>query len=263
MPVATWQAYVVNLASADARWRAVLGRLVAAGIPFERIEAVRGRDLPVPYADFDEAWHRRLTGRRPVPAEIGCYLSHVKAIEAFLRTDHAHGLFLEDDAVFTPRLVGTIEAALRRAAAWDVLRLQTVNRDRVIRAVALGGGEFLGVNLTRSKGSAAYMLNRRAAETFLRRLLPMRLAWDIAFDLEYLWGLRAVAVTPYPVVADAEAPTQIQIGIHSCKYGPARYLTVFPFRAAVEAARVTCRSLLLARLLLRPPAGPAADPAAA
>ena len=42
----------------------------------------------------------------------------------------------------------------------------------------------------------------------------MRLAWDIAFDLEYLHGLTALAITPFPVVADERMPTQIQVGIN-------------------------------------------------
>ena len=91
------------------------------------------------------------------------------------------------------------------------------------------------------------MINRKAAATFRRRLLPMRLAWDIAFDLEYLWGLKALAVAPYPVVPDEGAPTQIQNDINSFKLPSTRYLTVFPYRAAVESARVAMRSLLYAR----------------
>lgn len=253
MPAPAWQAYVINLASAVDRWRDMQARLHEAGVPFERIDAVRGRDLPQPYPDFDEPGHRRRTGRRPIPAEIGCYLSHLKAIDAFLETGHSHGLVLEDDAIFAPGFVAIVAAALARADAWDVLRLQTVNRDRVVRVWALDSRYSLGVNLTRSKGAAAYMLSRRAAEVFRRRLRPMRLAYDIAFDLEYLWGLRAVAITPYPVTADETAPTQIQLNINASKEGAGRYLTVFPFRAAVETARVACRLPLLARLRLRGP----------
>lgn len=193
-----------------------------------------------------------MTGRRPIPPEIGCYLSHIKAIDAFLKTNHTHGLFLEDDAIFSEDLTATIEEALRHADLWDVLRLSTVNTDRVIPVIRLPiSGASLGVNLLRSKGAAAYMLSRRAAETFRRHLLPMRLAYDLAFDLEYLWGLRSLAVTPYPVVADAAVPTQIQINIPSYKYGLRRYVTVFPLRAAVETARVVCRLTLLGRLCLQ------------
>jgi glycosyl transferase family 25 len=252
MPASRWQAYLINLASAEDRLRNMQARLRVAGIPYERIEAIRGRDLPEPYPNFDEPGHRKRTGRRPIPAEIGCYLSHLEAIDAFLATDHPHGLILEDDAVFAPDFVAVVEAALEHAGSWDVLRLQTVNRNRVVPARALGHGYALGVNLTRSKGAAAYMLSRRAAEVFRRRLRPMQMAYDIAFDIEYFWGLRAVAITPYPVTADADAPTQIQVNINAYKAGLHRYLTVFPFRAAVETARVACRLPLLARLVMGP-----------
>lgn len=246
-----WQAYVLNLADATDRWQSMEQRLMRAGIPYERVEAIRGRELPVPYADFDEMGHRLCTGRRPIPPEIGCYLSHIKAIDRFLETDQSHALFLEDDAVFDETLPQTIAAALQHADAWDMLRLQTVSRDRVVPLIAIGPSHSLGVNLTRSKGSAGYMLSRRAAARFRQRLLPMRMAYDIAFDIEFFWGLRAVAVTPYPIVADEAAVTQIQMNINSYKYGSSRYLTVFPFRAVVEGGRFFARLTLLVRLLVR------------
>jgi len=245
----SWQAYVVNLASAHQRWASMQARLDDAAISYVRVDAIRGAALPVPFPRFDEARHRRMTGRRPIPAEIGCYLSHIKAIETFLQTDHTHGLFLEDDAVFAADFPAVVDESLQHERCWDVLRLSTVNTDRVIQVLRLDSRSWLGVNLLRSKGAAAYMLNRRAADTFVRRLVPMRLAYDLAFDLEYLWGLRAVAVTPYPVVADPAAPTQIQIDVPSYKYGASRYLTVFPYRAAIETSRLFCRLTLLGRLL--------------
>lgn len=247
----SWQAYVINLATAQDRWQSMQSKLNQAQIPFIRIEAIRGLDLSEPYSNFDRLGHRLRTGRRPIPPEIGCYLSHLKAIDAFLESKQTHGLIVEDDAIFAPEFMATVQEALALSEAWDVLRLQTVNRNRVIPACPIDSNHSLGVNLTRSKGAAAYMLNRRAAEVFQRRLRPMRLACDIAFDLEYLWGLRAVAITPYPVIADRAAPTQIQMNINAYKEGATRYLTVFPFRVAVETARVACRLPLLLCLLLR------------
>lgn len=248
----SWQAYVINLASAQRRWSSMQSRLDAAAIAYERVDAIRGKDLPLPFPDFDEVWHRRMTGRRPIPAEIGCYLSHIKAIEMFFQTEHTHGLFLEDDAVFSGKLGTVVEEALQYESLWDVLRLSTVNSDRVIPLIRLNASSRLGVSPLRSKGAAAYMLNRRAAAKFCQKLLPMRMAYDIAFDLEFLWGLRAMAVTPYPVVPDAAAPTQIQVAINSYKYGPGRYLTVFPVRVALETSRLFCRLGLIGRLLAQP-----------
>jgi len=253
-----YHSYVINLPSARERMEKMQGRLDAIGLPFTRIVGVNGRELQLPIPEFDEPRHRLMTGRRPIPAEIGCYLSHIKAIDAFLAADapQTHALIFEDDAIFGADLPPLLEAALAHGDCWDVLRLSTVGRDRVVPVIALDAKSSLGVILTRCKGAAAYMVNRRAAAAFRRRLLPMRLAWDIAFDLEFLQGLRAAAITPFPVIADDRMPTQIQVAINSYKLPYWRYATVFPYRAAVETARVAMRSLLFARLLAgrrRPP----------
>lgn len=255
-----YKTYLINLPTARTRLAQMEHVLAAAGMPFTRIDAVNGRELPLPCPEFHELAHRLMTGRRPIPAEIGCYLSHMKAIDAFLASDAEHALILEDDARFDASLPSLITKALAHGHLWDVLRLSTVNTDRAVPVVALGGDAWLGVNLTRSKGAAAYMLNRRAAEAFRRRLLPMRLAYDIAFDVEFFFGLKALAVTPCPVVADETSPTQIQVGIQSFKLPRWRYATVLPFRIAVETTRVMMRSLLTVRTAVAHAAG---HPAAA
>lgn len=248
-----YHSYVINLPRARDRWEKIEARLRSAGLDYTRIVGVNGRELALPIPEFDEVRHRLSTGRRPIPAEIGCYLSHIKAIDAFLASDAActHAMIFEDDAIFGEELPAIVDAALEYADSWDVLRLSTVGHDRVVRAIPLRGGSFLGVNLTRCKGAAGYMLNRKAALTFRRRLVPMWLAWDIAFDLEYFWGLRALAVTPFPVVPDERAPTQIQNDINSFKLPGTRYFTVFPYRAGIESARFAMRSLLYARTYAR------------
>jgi glycosyl transferase family 25 len=243
----TLHTYLINLPRAGERLRQMQAVLDAAGLPFTRIEAIDGRAFPLPCPEFHELSHRLMTGRRPIPAEIGCYLSHMKAINAFLASTADYALILEDDARFAPTLPSLLAKAVARGRLWDVLRLQTVNTDRAVPVVRLDATASLGVSFTRSKGAAAYVLNRRAAAAFRRYLLPMRLAYDIAFDLEYLVGLKALAVTPCPVVADEGSPTQIQFGSAQYKLPRWRYLTVFPFRAVIEVLRVVMRSVLFVR----------------
>jgi len=244
-----YHSYVINLPNARDRWEKIQARLIAAGLGHTRIEAINGRELQLPIPEFDEFWHRLMTGRRPIPAEIGCYLSHIKALDAFLAAEATctHALIFEDDAIFSDELPAIVDAALRHADLWDVLRLSTVGHDRVLRAISLRGRSFLGVNVTRCKGAAGYVVNRKAAATFRRKLVPMQLAWDIAFDIEYFWGLKALAVTPFPVVPDERLPTQIQNDINSFKLPATRYLTVFPYRAAIETCRFLMRSFLYMR----------------
>ncbi|REJ68849.1 MAG: hypothetical protein DWQ31_06575 [Planctomycetota bacterium] len=247
------QAYVINLAPAEDRWEQVRARLDAVGMRYTRIDAVNGRALNLPLVDFDEAGHRRRTGRRPIKPEIGCYLSHLRAILEFLDTRDEYGLILEDDALLGPEAIEAIDDALAYRDQWDILRLSSVNRDRYWPAIKLSGGRHLGVSLTRSKGASAYVINRRAAKTWVRELLPMRLAWDIAFDLEFFQGLKAMGVTPLPVRQDARFETHIQKEINTHKLPRTRYFTVFPFRTVYETKRFLSRGLQLLRLRLWPP----------
>lgn len=94
--------------------------------------------------------------------------------------------------------------------------------------------------LTREKGTGAYIINRAAAEWFCR-LLPMRLSWDIAFDLEHLAGLRATFVIPVPVSQCEETVSQIQAGVRGAKLPRWRYVTVLPYRTWLEVSRVCVR----------------------
>lgn len=158
------------------------------------------------------------------------------------------GLILEDDAIFDATLPSVIQEAIGWSEHWHMLRLSSVNTDRTMPILPLAGNRYLGITLYRSKGAAAYVLTRRAAEPFVCKLLPMKLAYDLAFDQEYLYGLKAVVVTPYPVRQDRELKTQIQVNINRHKLPFSRYMPVFPYRVGGETRRVIRRFAHAAQL---------------
>ncbi len=245
----TWSAYVINLARAPERWRHVSSQLAAASIPFQRIEAIDGKALSLPVAGFSPRSYALLHGRYANLFEVACYQSHLAAMAAFLASGDEHALILEDDVTVSADLAAIVGAARGHAGSWDILRLSTVNRGRWFPVIDIGGGASLGVAMTREKGAGGYMVNRRAAETFARRLVPMRLAYDIAFDLEYFYGLRALAVLPVPIRQKTGFKSQIQADV--AKLPSWRYFTVFPYRAALESSRFVCRGALYAWLRLK------------
>lgn len=238
--------YLTNMDDAELRLAAMRAKIEVAGLPFTRISGVNGRALKFPVPEFDERGYRLLHGRRTSPAEIGCYLSHIACARAFLDTDADLALILEDDVSFEDDFLSALDRAAGQRDLWNILRLTTVNRGRKFRVRDLGQGRWLGIALTREKGAGAYVIDRRAARWFIDDLLPMRLAFDIAFDLEYLDGLRAVFVDPLPASQISDHPTQIQLGRRRYKLSRWRYLTVLPYRAWLEIARVACRGWRLA-----------------
>ena len=242
--------YLINLERAMDRRVVMASRLQAIGLEHEIVRAVDGKLLQLPVPEFSERSFKILHGRRIIPAEVGCYLSHVECAKRFLQSDADHALILEDDVSFTPDFVEAIDLACAQGRHWDVLRLTTVNREGGVKFKTLSATRSLAIALTRKKGAGAYIVNRRAAAWMVRKLVPMRLSYDIAFDLEYLSGLKACFVLPQPASQVSEMQTQIQININAYKLPRYRYFTVLPYRAFLETARVLVRgfNLGLARL---------------
>lgn len=238
--------YLINLDGAERRREAMLAKLAAIGLSARRIEAVDGRKLAFPSPDFCALSYGILHGRRTSPPEIGCYLSHVECARAFIDSDADFALILEDDVIFADDFLRTIDQAICHARNWDILRLTTVNDGRKFPFRTLSSTRQLAISLTREKGAGAYIINRKAGHWISVKLLPMRLAYDIAFDLEFLAGLKAAFVHPLCATQDADNDSQIQCNIRAYRLPRWRYLTVLPYRAYLEIMRFLCRSALLA-----------------
>ncbi|MCM5552512.1 glycosyltransferase family 25 protein [Pleomorphomonas sp. NRK KF1] len=244
--------YLINLERAVDRRALMADRLEAAGLEHEIVNAVDGKRLQFPIPEFSELSFKLLHGRRIIPAEVGCYLSHIECAKQFLKSGSDYALILEDDVSFADDFVEAIDLACVQGRHWDILRLTTVNREGGVKFKPLSATRSLAVALTRKKGAGAYVVNRRAAAWMVEKLMPMRLSYDIAFDLEYLSGLKACFVLPQPASQLTEMETQIQVNINSYKLPRYRYFTVLPYRAFLETARVLVRGFNLGRALLRP-----------
>ena len=239
--------FVINLDRAEDRLMSVKGKLSYFGIAFQRISAVDGCKLAFPRPDYDEKRYRLLHGKRTNPAEVGCYLSHIECARRFLESGAEHALILEDDLEFPADFCELLLASLDARDRWDILRLSTVNTGRKYSFQRITTQRSLAISLTREKGSGAYIINRRAAKWLVGRMVPMSLPYDIAFDLEYLAGLRSAFVTPVPINQCTDFPTQVQQGRRSYRIAGWRRLPVFLFRAGIETSRFFTRSLRLLR----------------
>ncbi|MEM7240640.1 MAG: glycosyltransferase family 25 protein [Pseudomonadota bacterium] len=90
--------FVINLKDSDVRLQSAKEQLTAVNLDFQRIEAVDGRNrLSTDFANYDSDAAVKFFGRDLKSGEIGCYLSHVKAAQAFLDSGAELGLVFEDD----------------------------------------------------------------------------------------------------------------------------------------------------------------------
>ncbi len=212
-------------------------------IRFVRQTGVDGKKLSYPHPQFSDWSYKYLHGRLWSAKELGCYLSHIECLRSFLASDFSYALILEDDLQIDPNLLHLLNESLKYSKDWDMLRLSSVNKGRWWPTIPLTDKHSLAVCLTREKGAGGYFVNRKAAKKMIRWLLPMRLAWDIAFDLEWLMGFKTLGVAPLPIRQNDGFESQIQHSVLNTKLrGNAKYFTVLPFRCVLEVMRVLYRS---------------------
>jgi glycosyl transferase family 25 len=203
---------VINLDRSPDRLQRIAGRLKALGMTWERLAASDGRllDLNDP-ALVDHAEFGRRHGKHPLAGELGCYLSHVRAIRRLLESKADVSLILEDDAQLLDSLPGVVSGLMQCCADWDLVKLSGVHRGHPKRLRSLGDQHDLVVMLTRCTTSGAYMINRHAAQILADRLLPMRIPFDHEFDRGWHWGLKVRYAKPYPVEHDQTVASTINV----------------------------------------------------
>ena len=242
------QVFVINLDHAKDRWQNIERQFIEKDFLPQRVSAIFGDDIKEkPVEGYLEDSYRRRHGKRTNLREVGCYRSHIKVLRQFLASNEPHALVAEDDIQIKGDLKHVVNQAVMHEQQWDLLRLSGLHKGTPIGIVDLNGSYQLSVNLSRQTGSGAYLINRMAASKIVDQLATMRLPYDHAFDREWCHGYRALSVTPYPITQNDRYPSQIYF---EGKYGPMRYLTVFPYRAVNETLRVVHRLGQVARTRL-------------
>ena len=236
------QILVINLDRSVDRLTRIDGALGALGLPFSRVPAVDGRQLSEAERSqaIDEAAYRRRHGMSSLPGEIGCYLSHVKAIRQFLQGDARAALILEDDVQPDTALPAVLQALLECPTHWDMVKVSGVHSGTPVRVRPLTPDHWLAVMLSRCTGSSAYVINRQAAAVYLQRLLPMTLPYDHVYDQGWRFGLQVRLVTPRVARHDQQVATTIVATApgQSRKFHWTRRLPAFAYRLGNEWRRV-------------------------
>lgn len=232
--------FVINLNQDIERMRSVACNLTALGLSYVRVPAVLGKEVP----DWEKLVDAKLYSDRnrnimPRPGEVGCYLSHLKAMEAFLRTDAPWCVILEDDVEVLPACVPAM-VALGEKNDWDLAKLFYYHSGMPVRTRVLTPTHHLVVHLTRTTSSAAYAVNRLAARTLLESMLPISEQVDHALERPWETGLRIRGIRPMPITLTHHAKKS-SIGYADRKISRRisiiRGLMLFKSRTAKESRR--------------------------
>ncbi len=233
--------YYLNLDRSSARRAHIEKQLKIHQLKGQRIVAIDGNQLAEDLPSVDRQAYLRKHGRHVRPGEIGCYLSHLKAVEEFLKSEAEHAVILEDDAVLSPSYPEVVAALLSDdlVQRWDMVKLQCLRSQVPWKLTPLTTEAYLGVAALRATGTTAYMVNRYAANRLLERMLPMVVPYDHACDRAVHLGFRVRAAYPYPVTFYNEGESASTIETEISRRGThLQRMTTQLWRAETEICRV-------------------------
>lgn len=231
--------YVINLDKDIERMASIKKNIHSFGLNFIRIPAILGKSVPDWKQLVDEKLYSA-RNRRTMPrlGEVGCYLSHLKAMETFLLTNEPWCVILEDDTEVLPDFLKVLEK-LNTRKDWDLVKLFNFHSGMPFRMRKLTQEHKLVLHFTRTTSSAAYVINRKAAEVLLKTMLPISEQVDHALDRPWETHLQIRGIRPMPV---ALAPVAVNTTIdYSERAGNrlsfSRWLRLFISRATKEIQR--------------------------
>lgn len=165
-------------------------QLSAHQLRYERISGVDGAQALSQFTDGQRAHFYKCHGKHILAGELGCYLSHLNALRHFLNSDAGTAVILEDDAQL-PENLDTLWAGLSQAGKeWDFLRLQSRRNYYKLPTGPINNTYSFYISFTRSTGSTAYAVNKKAASVLLEKLQSIEVPYDHAFDQPQYFGLK-------------------------------------------------------------------------
>ncbi len=191
--------YIINLDRSQDRWEKIGQSPGFARLNVIRVAAVDGQKLSPPYPDFSPWGYFFCQGRKILPATVACNLSHVKALRQFLDSGKEHAVICEDDVSAVAELPEILEQVLKYADSLDFVRLCGFRQKSYIPFAELGSGYRLISDLRCSTSNGAYLVNRKAAQILISKLIPMRLNADIAIYYSVPSKIREATVMPFPI----------------------------------------------------------------
>ena len=110
--------YVINLENSVSRWDKISDNLNVQSATFERVNAIYGKSIDWQAAS-DDIFCRSYMGRSIQPGEVGCFLSHVKALQKFIASEENFAIILEDDSEICPDFISVADNLLSQLKHTD------------------------------------------------------------------------------------------------------------------------------------------------
>ncbi|MCY4305120.1 MAG: glycosyltransferase family 25 protein [Aestuariivita sp.] len=186
--------FVVSLPDAVERRTPLMAQLEEYGLSCEMLNAVDCRDgVPQVFEPLlcPESMMKDY-GRRLLPAEVGCALSHHMAYRKIRGGGYGAAIVLEDDAIITRRFAELAKQGVDHDT--DMLLLcHTGARVSMKCPKCLNGGSMSYLIKNTPACATSYLVTKRAADYFIKNSLPLSRTADWPVDLT---GIKTFAAHP-------------------------------------------------------------------
>ncbi len=193
--------FCLNLKRSPNRRRHMVSQAELLGLDITFVDAIDGQNLKdETIFEYNSDWRRKL-GHPLKINEIGCSLSHKKALNTFLESEHDFAIILEDDVTLAPNLL-TVFDACKKIPGWDVLNLGIAyDYDGLynLRTALDNYTVFVPCKVTR--GAYGFAYSRKGAKKILTMNKMIHYAFDKQMALSYKNDIRHLAILPAPIKA--------------------------------------------------------------
>lgn len=212
------ECYLINLDRSPDRLLQMQKRLEKMQLPFRRVSAVDGKQVVFTDKEINASKYEKYHGKYVTSTEVACYISHYDVLTLFLESDKEYALILEDDMEFCDDFMSILGELLSLHNDWDMVKLNgTRSWAWPITKKNLSNHYQLVLNLLHQAKSGAYLVNRKAAESLVKNLLPMTVPYDHEFIKFWKYNIRLFSVRPFPTWEVGEASTIDYVGIKKNK----------------------------------------------
>ena len=199
------RAYVINLARSRDRRAYITTEMKKAGLDYEIVTAVDGRDLDLrDPSRIDPSFLAKIV----CPSgSAGAALSHLSVYEKIIESGLDKALVLEDDVILPADIASLADAVADQLAGAEVALLSIDSPDpckmSVQDTIGLPCARMLAlpINVCQPRSAGAYIITREACERMVKSVLPVRVQADTWWFF-YREGLldRVRCVVPLPVL---------------------------------------------------------------
>lgn len=196
------KAFIISLSPDNETARNLQNALARDGVDAEIFPAVDGRfDFPQLLKGESINQHKALTNRKAelTKSEVGCYLSHLRAIKTAYNSGLQHVAIFEDDVIAEAHIGDVMGAIENLGEGAHLVRLMSLKLRKRKKIKTLTGTYLLTRPMRGGLGTQGYIANRRGMEIILKHGSEISMPIDKLYDSFFLYNLRCYNVEPHVI----------------------------------------------------------------